>query len=163
MFLPKNKYCIFETKKILQEPVPMNGTNPIALTAAVVVSEEIYSCDLCEFTGPQTSVYEHIQAKHDSVTYSCTQCGYSAEKLTHLNLHIETVHNVIRYNCDSCEFSTVQEDYLKTHKRSRHENSSHPCNQCDYAANSPAHLRNHKNAIHKGNTSLYILSTIEHI
>ena len=113
-------------------------------------SKDVYSCDLCDYTGARTPLYYHKKSKHEGIQYPCDQCEYAASELGNLHQHKQSKHEGIRYPCDQCEYAATQLSALKRHKQSKHKGIRYPRDQCEYDATGQGHLKQHKKAKHQG-------------
>ena len=132
-------------EQIKQEPtiIVTESNDPLAV--------QLYSCDLCEYTGgSKSSLYFHKKTQHEGIRYRCDQCDFAASQVGNLQRHIESKHKGIKYSCDQCESSFPQLGHLKQHKEAKHEGIRYPCDQCNYAATQLSSLKLHKQSKHEG-------------
>ena len=57
----------------------------------------VYSCDLCEYSGPSLKVLEnHKKFMHEGLRFPCNQCGYAASSNIELIKHKTIFHGTNR-------------------------------------------------------------------
>ena len=68
-------------------------------------TEDVRSCDQCEYSGSRQALRHHKKSKHEGIRYPCDLCDYAATTLTNLKKHKKSKHEGIRYPCDQCDFA----------------------------------------------------------
>ncbi|KAH9500922.1 hypothetical protein Btru_069212 [Bulinus truncatus] len=105
------------------------------------------SCPLC---GTATKdIRQHLRRTHnDDRPYLCTQCGFKAKTVTHLNTHMVIHDPVKRVQCNVCDYKCRTKDQLKKHLVKHSAEKSFKCNLCDFACKTAMSLKRHMQ-IHK--------------
>ena len=107
-------------------------------------------CDQCSYsTTCKTFLKNHIDARHEGVTFQCEFCAYRSNKNA-LASHTRRCHSKDLYLCDQCDYSNRLKSNLINHKKSKHGvGEMFQCDQCDYKALQKTGLMKHKNALHE--------------
>ena len=102
------------------------------------IKEEIFPDESMERT------FHFPESVCPTITYSCDQCDYTANKYPTLKMHMKSKHDGIRYPCDQCDYSATENGNLKKHKKFKHQGVKYPCDQCDYSATVLSSLKRHQ-------------------
>lgn len=80
--------------------------------------------------------------------FTCTDCGDTFKRYTHLKWHLITHGNKKYYSCSECEYNTIYQYNFKLHNKQHIGTKQFACSECDYETNNEKLLMKHTN-IHK--------------
>ena len=150
------------------------GYKPLTFEGAI----KYQNTDCCEkHKENPKALAQHIAVVHDRKYRNCTECGFKANSLYHLNthkyekhrngdticpvcqlkcrnrfnllIHMKGKHPAAGLNCESCDHKAESIWLLKKHKDSVHFGIQHPCDMCEYKGPGKAELHMHKMRVHK--------------
>ena len=91
----------------------------------------LFACKVCKYeTRNSNFLKSHKRLVHGpkagaSDVLSCTECGFEATQIIHLENHINAGHlNEKRFACTSCDFQSFFSQSVKSHIISKHKGST---------------------------------------
>ena len=132
------------------------GRKPIENSAMEVLkskSDEISSCDQCEFKTKKKHLNHHKRSTHGGIQYFCSECDFKTSQQGNLTFHKRAKHEGIRFKCDYCGHLSTQKGSLDRHINAKHsgeERQIYSCDQCDFKVFLKSTLEKHTRSIHGG-------------
>ena len=80
---------------------------------------------------------------HNGRKFLCELCEFKATLKKDLTQHIQSKHEVVSYYCDQYKYIILQRDDLYRHICCQHEGLRHYCNKCEYNSSDPSNLLQH--------------------
>ena len=116
-------------------------------------SDDIISCDQCDFQTKKKHLRNHIRSKHEGIKYLCSECDFQTSQKGNLTFHKRAKHEGVRFKCDQCGLLSTQKDSLNRHiiaKHSGDERQIYSCDQCDFRAFHNKTIGKHTKSVHGG-------------
>ena len=108
-------------------------------------------CSECDYSASRlSSIKRHKKAVHEGHRYMCDQYDYSVAFVDRLKYHKESKHMGIRYKCDQCDYLCLSMCQLKVHNERKHQELTYQCDLCDHVATYKSSLIQHKKNVHEG-------------
>ena len=111
-----------------------------------------FSCTQCNYSAKQKLHLEgHVARVHEgSKKFMCDECGVTFWRNSNLRKHVKDTHAEKNFGCASCSYKTVHERSLKYHIESVHEGKEpYKCNICNKGFSGEKNLKNHILTVHE--------------
>ncbi|MCP3668565.1 MAG: hypothetical protein GY696_39805 [Gammaproteobacteria bacterium] len=107
-----------------------------------------FFCDQCSASFSSQKLLDiHIEVKHGTQMFSCTECKYSTKSEFYLHRHIKKHRAQVLY-CDQCDYSTQVKELFKVHQN-KHTGVTFKCTFCQFESHSKFNLGQHVKKVHE--------------
>merc|ERR1719354_1309229 len=107
-----------------------------------------FFCDQCSASFSSQKLLDiHIEVKHGTQMFSCSECKYSTKSEFYLHRHIKKHRAQVLY-CDQCDYSTQVKELFKVHQN-KHTGVTFKCTFCQFESHSKFNLGQHVKKVHE--------------